>query len=617
MTGRATFGDFLHAARERIQAATQPTTRRAGDMEIFGIARGLGRLVAVMGKLVGDSTVPFGNVPSRRRHVLNAWARAGVDAHEALGHAVRFLSQAEPGLHSHSRTASELERHLDAAAGSLSTGRDLLQTHFTLATDGTRQPRSEWALAVASPQVARALLLEIAPMARRIAPTGAELALSPNAREPSTTEVRRRLNAACQWLWVLNASVKAAQDREPVTATGTMLLHAIPVNVLPRRRILGTGDPVMALCEGVIGSAERVRHLAWRSAEQATWSPGMSATSLHQVAAVSTVVSHNCHVLLTSLAARVEPLGSGMADADLLAAADAAERARDIWRGVAGAVDRINTDSQRYVSPAAIEARDLVVWTGRLAYADQDWSAASGPAKAARLPENLVPDPEHARMVIAAVHHASHTLTHLARAEHEEVRAAAGAGRILVTTRSLPDDFDIPRPFAQAPQERVDALLARYRHAAAASREITATVAVVAEATQGPSRVLTAAEAAVEGSPYSQPREGMIGLDCAGQDDRLQTPELPGPLERAILDLGVHHPEILGRAAELDRASERLIMDAAQLEPPSKQPSMSEPTRSAAGAELINHALASGDARAVALLRHSAYAQREPPEREP
>lgn len=613
MTDRATFGDFLLAARRHVQAAAESRGHYAPDMGIFGVSQSLGRLVAVMAGCVQDCTAPYGNVRTRQGRALNVWAQAGVEAREALGHAARFLHQVETGQRRR-RAASEYEHHLDAAADSLSAGRDLLATHFILTVDGSQRPRSEWALAIASPRTTRALLVEIAAMARQIAPAGADRAL-PSPGESSTVGVRRRPNRACKWLLVLNATVRQAHAREPVTAADTMLLHAIPVNVLPPRRVPETADPVLALCDGVIASAERVRHLAWRAAEQASWSPGMSATSLHQVAAASTVVSHNCHVVLMGLASRTELLGFGAVGADLLAAADEAELVRDLWRGVAGTVDRINTDSRRHVSQAAAEARDLAMWTGRLAYADQDWTAASGPGKAARLPEDLAPDPAHARMVVAAVHHASHTLNQLTRAEHEEVRAAAQAGRILVATRSLPDDFDISRPFARAPQGRVDALLGRYRDAGAASREATAAVAVVAEATRGPSRVLTAAEAAIEGRPGGRPgREALP--DRAGAGEQSDAWEPPGPVERTVLDLGVTEPEILRRAAELDSASERLIMDATRLAPSPGRCGVPGSAKSVGRAALVNHALASDDSRSVAL-RGTASAERGSPDREP
>src|SRR5215468_8921172 len=112
--------------------------------------------------------------------------------------------------------------------------------------------------------------------------------------------------------------------------------------------------------------------------------------------------------------------------------------------GSAHAIDDINTDTHGQIFPAAAETRDLVLWTGRLAYADPDWTPASGPAQTARRAESL--SPAQVPWLIAAAHHVSATLTRLARAEQEQIRTAAQAGRILVATRSLSDEFDIPRP---------------------------------------------------------------------------------------------------------------------------------------------------------------------------
>jgi hypothetical protein len=94
------------------------------------------------------------------------------------------------------------------------------------------------------------------------------------------------------------------------------------------------------------------------------------------------------------------------------------------------------------------------------------------------------------------------------------------------------------------------------------------------------------------------------------------TPDLVGPVERTLLDLGVARPDLLRRAAELDRDSERLIVDAAvDRELAGKWPDAMERNTSAATAALINHALASGDPRAATLLQpHSR--EREPPEAE-
>ena len=95
-----------------------------------------------------------------------------------------------------------------------------------------------------------------------------------------------------------------------------------------------------------------------------------------------------------------------------------------------------------------------------------------------------------------------------------------------------------------------------------------------------------------------------------------EVPELPGPVERTLHYLGVTSPELLRHGADIDRAGERLIIDAAaSLEPRRNRPSATTLSRSVGTATLVNHALAA-DPGAAALLRGPASAQREPPEAE-
>jgi hypothetical protein len=97
-----------------------------------------------------------------------------------------------------------------------------------------------------------------------------------------------------------------------------------------------------------------------------------------------------------------------------------------------------------------------------------------------------------------------------------------------------------------------------------------------------------------------------------------ERPELPGPVERTLHDLGVTSPELLQRGTDIDRAGERLIIDAAaSLGPQRVRPSATMLSRSAGTATLVNHALASGDLRAAALLHGRASVQQEQPEAEP
>jgi hypothetical protein len=218
-------------------------------------------------------------------------------------------------------------------------------------------------------------------------------------------------------------------------------------------------------------------------------------------------------------------------------------------------------------------------------------------------------------LVVAAVHHACHTLTRLAWAQDGVIRTAAQAGRILVTTRSLPDDPEIPHPYTQAPREHIDRLLSEYRVAGHTSSRATIAVAEVAEATGASSRVLAVALATEPGRDRDQTgRRARNSQTPASLKQR--TLDVVGPVERTLLDLGITRPDLLQRAAGLDRDSERLIMDAAvDRELAGKWPHVVERHTSAATAALINHALASGDPRATALLQPY-LREREPPEAE-
>jgi len=622
VTGGSTFGDFISAAHWHLDPANRahgPAGGRGGAEEA---ARSLLRVVTVMRRYVDDMATAFDDVPSRTRRTLNPYARTWIQARQALASSAGYLRHHRPASRwPVSPAASPLARRLDGVTVSLATGRDLLQTHFAPGPRGTRQHRSEWAAVVSSPQATRALLAELASLGRQIARQGTDLALAGPSGAGGGQDERRRLNAACQWLWALDASVRAAHQREPVSDRDRELLRAIPVNARPPRRLPDRGDPVAALCQGVVDSAERVHHAAWLSATTESWFPGLTITSLRGVAEAATVTSHHCEVLLRSLAAWTSSPGPGGIRADLLAAADAAGRARQGWLRTAHALDGFITDMQQYSSPAALESRDLALWTGRLAYANPEWTLASGPGHAARPPEDLAQGPDDVRAVIAAVHHASHTLTRLAQADREQIRAAAGMGRILVPTRFLPDTFDIPRPFGHAPKDRVDPLLAVYQDTGQLSVETTAAVATVAEATRAPSQLLTTTSTAVDTN-----HDASYGDQTGGQDkmhgrDEVEvgreSRDMPGPVERTLLDLGVTSADVLQRGAEIDRASAQIIIDAAAGQTRDSRRTAPMLSRSAGTAELVNHVLASGDPRAVALLRRPVSVQREPPEPEP
>jgi hypothetical protein len=410
---------------------------------------------------------------------------------------------------------------------------------------------------------------------------------------------------------MLDASVRAAQYHEPIGRTDRELLSAIPVNTLPPRRVLHGGEPVAMLCDGAIATAERVRHLAWLAADHVPASRNVTVASLRKIAENSTVTSHNCASLLDTLTTRLQHAWSREASDRLAAAAEAAKRARDTWLHAAREAGRIRTVTPGPVSPAADEVGDLASWTGRLAYADPHWSPADGPNRPMRLPESLAM--EDVPELVAAAHHACETLAGLADAEHDQIRAAARAGRILVPTRSLTDEYDIPYPFARAPHNRVEVLLGRYTEAGHASRQAADAVSQVAEIVRSPSRPLALARSAAAGRTELVTDVADAALQHSADASAVG---VLGAVETALLDLGVTDPRLLARSAEIDHDAERLIIDAAATTEAHER-AASGLSRSVGTAALVNRALRSGDSRAVALLRPPAQAQRQPPEREP
>jgi hypothetical protein len=615
VNGRATFGEFLHAARQ----STAPSGhggRVTGRHDIVGVSHGLGRVAAAMSRYLDDVQASYPMLPSAKRSAESAWALAASQAQEALSNAARLLPPPQSGGRPAPPPASDLGRRLETTSVWLTAGRDLLQTHLAVGADGIRQQRSEWAAVITSPAATRALLMEIAAIARTIAPQAADLAVSASASGPGTGQAQRRLTAACQSLQALDSAVQTAHRQSPASPAGRELLCAIPVNSLPPRRLPDGTESVAALSDGAVTTAERVRQLAWGQAARAAWSPEVSVASLHQVAAASTVTSHHCHVVLQTLTTGTAGRGPDRLQADLAEAAEAANHAQQAWRRVAGALDQVVTDGRGHLSPVAVEARDLAIWTGQLAYAEPEQAPSSGAPRETRPPESLMPAPQQVPLAVAAVHHACHTLTRLAWAQEGVIRTAAQAGRILVTTRSLPDDLDIPHPYTQAPREHIDRLLSGYRIAGHASNRATIAVAQAAQASGAPSRVLAAAMATEPG----RNRDEMVRSTMKRQ---MSAPlkrgafDVVGPVERVLLDLGVTRPDLLRRAADLDRDSERLIVDAAvDRELAGKWPDVGERHTSAATTALIDHALASGDPRATVLLQPH-LPEREPPEAEP
>ena len=193
---------------------------------------------------------------------------------------------------------------------------------------------------------------------------------------------------------MLDSAVRAAQHRQPVSAADVELLHAIPADIPEPRRIPGSAETITSLCHGTTSTAERIRHAMSTNPVDAKWSPALTTDSLRHAATCSTVISHNCEVLLRTLATRARQHGFEALADRLLGSADGANQARLAWLHTARAWYEVTSDTRGTITPDAAETGDLALWTGRLAYADPSWIPAFGPSHPARTPEALAPEPD-------------------------------------------------------------------------------------------------------------------------------------------------------------------------------------------------------------------------------
>lgn len=166
MTSRATFGDFLQAARRHLEHTGTPHRDGGTRGNMDEVPRSLLREIIVMRHYLHDITATLHDLPARERRRLAPWFQASVQARDALANAAGFLARPRARDGPAAAAASPLARRLDAVTMSLATGRDLLHTHFAAGSRGAARPRSEWGLVITSVPVTRALLEEIAWLAR-------------------------------------------------------------------------------------------------------------------------------------------------------------------------------------------------------------------------------------------------------------------------------------------------------------------------------------------------------------------------------------------------------------------------------------------------------------------
>jgi hypothetical protein len=571
----AVLGDFLAAANEHMEVAVV-----VGDGQLTQlpeVVRDLHRLVAVMSHYL-DDLAPCDEVEASNWAGLHAWEHAVIDAHAAMRVAAACLrrSAEESGDHANS-TASWRARHLAAAAANLAAGRDLLHTHRAPDPDGLIQDRSEWAPVITSLPVTRALANEITRWSWQLAPFTAWLAGSAMSyalpRTPDqavSAVVCDQLVSASQWLQVAGTAVRPAIASDPVQTTDIELLRAIPSASVPQRLRPGPAEEsVSELCDGITVSASRLRAAIWGSKERASWSPIVTSGGWQWMAQAAAVTSHLGEHALRSLAIRAGQLaGLPVAATQLDDAADGLAGMRTAWQRVDRAWDAIITESRLLQSPAMTEASDLVLRMGRLVWDNPHWTPARCDRAPQRTPAALAAGSAAITSVVAAAHQAVDALTRVAITDTEAVDAADRAGRLYVPTRSLPEDENVPRPFAIAPAARYRVLHDAYRAALDASMQAAHLLDKLTVVMRGPSMPLALARVAASFQSHRRIRIDNDNLTHALPADT--TPFMAshgsagqaGPLEQVMIERRVSDPALLLRASAIDNAACRLLMQA-------------------------------------------------------
>jgi hypothetical protein len=309
---RPVYGDFFQQATVLLHRRHHPVLQ-PGPQQALVMTFAMRRIITVLSRYLDDLRIDT----AAARGVPDPWVQALTESRRAMRRAMEALtckrcSAAWPALSEGADPPAippdSLAARLHAAAAALMAGRDLLQTHFT----ADRAPRSDWAPAITSAPVSRALLAGLAACAAAAAPVeSGVLQPAPGAEHGQEEAVWRHIRTASRQLRALNRSVERARQHTPALGDDVRLLHTIPVDAPPAHRLPAPGGPIEELCAGTINTVHRASHTLRGNTEQARWASDLTAESFRQIAASCVVTSINCEVILRTLTRRARYLRHG------------------------------------------------------------------------------------------------------------------------------------------------------------------------------------------------------------------------------------------------------------------------------------------------------------------
>lgn len=543
----AVLGDYLEPVAGHLATAIS----FGDDLPIAaarGVVRELSRVTRAMARYLADL-----ELPDDAPRTPDSWIQSATTTRLALRRSALHLQSAAGAL---ARLPADdthpAVTHLSSAADLLAAGQDLLHARQQASWPGPIGGRRYWAAVATSPPVTTALLAEITGHARTLAPWAAQLSAT-----LTSDDARLRAHDAARWLYAAAGPAEAWKHQQALPAQKRRQLHVIPVDSVPRRQPPAAAESVPALCAGITSTADRLRYAARAFAPHARTSPAASSRSWRRHALGAAITSHAIHLILDTLAERATQLDADPALRDQIRnASAAAARSWPAWRAAIRHWDTITTATRADapITPVAAELDDLVLRTGRLAFASQCWTPATAQAGPARQPADLAPAASNITEILAALHHAADTLTLIAATDYHAISQAARDSLLYMPTRLRPEDCDTPYRYTHAPASQAQELLASYDSATQASTALTTQLDELS--------VLTGAHSQILAAPRRNPPPARQGTPHDQRHPPIRTPP-PGQLEGHLHALRITEPDLLAQAQLADAHARDILARAA------------------------------------------------------
>jgi len=359
----ATFGDLLAVAdahwAEAMEWLEQPElSEQAADQSTV---TELGQAALVLARYAERAGTGFGSQGRELAAVRRARLCAG------------SLREAASVLHGEDvQSRCELARSLFMARQALGCGLDLLSAHFEMGERGLR-PATGKSEVISSLSSTEWLLKAVAGYAAQLLRV---------AEEAGRSDAVAKLDEA-----VRHAKLRGSPEEPDLRAV-----------TMPQSRVMGEAGPggFESLPERVPlrGGEGRERALAgMRVNVQWLKASGVpqSARTWRSLATSTLMTSEISGQLLRLLMARCRQLDLPKTRAALAEAELTVEELSDQWSGVAAMWREVSCDRRSQLDQLMIDAGELVVRLGRLAYADRDWKPSANAVSRLVRPQTLAP----------------------------------------------------------------------------------------------------------------------------------------------------------------------------------------------------------------------------------